>query len=248
MKTVDWFENETDWIVKQSVIFNKELVRFSFLEVRKLLKLVGAKENLEVLDLCCGIGRHSIEFAKNGMRVTGVDLTETYLEVARDTAEKAKLSIRFLQSDMRDFISRDSFDVVVNLCTSFGYFEEIKDDIKVLHNVYDSLRSRGKFVIEILGKEVIAAQFEPKQWLEYEGCTVLSKSRILNDWTTLECIRTVITESGRSDVVSYHRLYSAVELRNIMKDVGFKNIETFGDFSGGPYDNMAKSLILIGTK
>lgn len=249
MENVAWFEREEDWVLKRSIIFNKNLVRLTFMEISRLIKLVGGLEpGSEVLDLCCGIGRHSIEFARHGLNVTGVDITKPYLDIAAESAKKEGLDINFVHSDMREFCEPSSFDLVANLCTSFGYFDDINDDIKVLRNIRESLKPHGKFVIEILGKEVIASTFRKVEELEFDGYKVLATSRILNDWNRLECKRLISKDGIETEITAYHRLYSATELKQHLKDVGFKNIKVYGSFAGAPYDNDARSMIIISEK
>ena len=247
METV-WFEKEEDWVLKLPIIFNKGLVMGSFIEVDRIIKLLGCNGTETVLDLCCGIGRHSLKFAQHGFKVTGVDLTKPYLQVAREKAEKAGLDIEWQQADMREYCRPGHFDLVVNLCTSFGYFEDTEDDLQVLSNIYRSLRPGGKFMIEILGKEVIAATFNPFQQFEVEGCQVTAESEILNDWTRLKCKRTIVKDGIKTEVMAYHKLYSATELKTHLQACGFRNIKVYGDFAGSPYDNKAKSMIMISEK
>jgi 2-polyprenyl-3-methyl-5-hydroxy-6-metoxy-1,4-benzoquinol methylase len=249
MKNQAWFENESDWVLKRSIIFNKDLVKLTFVEVGRLIKLIGVQpKGLKVLDLCCGIGRHSLEMARCGLQVTGVDITRPYLDIAQQNSSRQGLDIEFIHSDMKEFRRPEYFDLIVNLCTSFGYFDRIEDDIQVLVNMHDSLKPHGKFVMEILGKEVIAASFREQEVLEADGYHVVAKSRIMDNWTRLECIRTITKERESKEITAYHRLYSATELKGHLLSVGFKDIQVFGDFSGAPYDNKAKSMVLIAGK
>ena len=93
METVSWFTREEDWMLKHPVIFNKNLVKLTFIEVNRLIKLLGGLNGNKLLDLCCGPGRHSFEFARHGFDVTGVDITRSYLEMAAANAVKQDLSI-----------------------------------------------------------------------------------------------------------------------------------------------------------
>jgi ubiquinone/menaquinone biosynthesis C-methylase UbiE len=105
------------------------------LEVQQVLKRTGAKPPLRVLDLACGTGRHSREFADRRFDVTGLDYSQPYLDQARQAAKKEKLPICFIHGDMRDLKSHfraNSFDLVVSLYNSFGYFERRTDDFKML--------------------------------------------------------------------------------------------------------------------
>ncbi|MBN9384573.1 MAG: class I SAM-dependent methyltransferase [Chitinophagaceae bacterium] len=249
MEATSWYTREEDWVLKRSIIFNKNLVRLTFMEVDRLIRLLGGvKEGARVLDLCCGIGRHSMELARHGFQVTGVDITQPYLDTAEKNAAKQGLNIEFVQGDMRSFVRPGSFDLVVNLCTSFGYFDDVEDDLEVLKNIYTSLAAGGKFAMEILGKEVIAATFKKIEELEFEGYRVVAESRILSDWSRLECKRRVYHDGVEKEIVAYHRLYSAVELKSHLAAAGFRNIKVYGDFGGSPYDNNAKSMVLLAEK
>jgi SAM-dependent methyltransferase len=249
MEDISWYEREEDWVLKRSIIFSKKMVQFTFLEVDRLIRLLGGlPTGARILDLCCGIGRHSLALARKGFSVTGVDITMPYLDIASENAKQEGLSIRFIHSDMRNYCDPGSFDLIANLCTSFGYLDSIEEDIKVLQNIYASLAEGGRFVIEILGKEVSAARFCKEQETEYDGFKMIARSKILDDWSILECRRTIIEGDSSKEVVSYHRLYSATELKGHLKEAGFKNIKVYGSFAGAPYDNEAKSMIMIGEK
>jgi len=249
MQNVSWFEKEEDWIAKRLIIFNKKIVGLTFLEVEKIISLIGGlSSESKVLDLCCGIGRHTLHFSRLGYQVTGVDITNAYLDLAKETAEREYLNPEFIQSDMRSFIRPESFDLIVNLCTSFGYFDEIDDDILVLQNCFNSLKPGGRMVIEILGKEVIAATFQEYQEATYDDFKVVSTSRIIKNWTVLECTRRIVSNDREQEIVAYHRLYSASELTAHLDYIGFRNIKVFGSFNGTPYNQRAKSLVVIAEK
>ena len=249
MQDSAWFTREADWVMKREIIFNKNLVRGTFFEVKRLIKLIGNPEKgSRVLDLCCGIGRHSLELARLGYTVTAVDITQPYLDIAAANSRKEGLEIAFVQSDMRDFCRPGYFDLVVNLCTSFGYLETIEEDLKVLGNIYRSLKEGGRFVIELRGKEIIAACFQAVEEMEFDGCRVVAESRILDDWNMLECKRMVSIGNENTEIIAYHRLYSATELRNYLEHTGFRNLSIYGDFAGAPYDHNAKSMIILAQK
>src|SRR5512138_1360083 len=110
--------------------------------------LAGLKPGARVLDACCGPGRHSLELARRGYRVTGLDLTESYLEAARETASAEGLSIEFLRGDVRAFRRPGAFALCLNLFTSFGYFKSREEDIGTLRNFRASLAPGGALVLE----------------------------------------------------------------------------------------------------
>src|SRR5262249_1434330 len=129
-------------------------------QVEKVLALVGYKDGV-VLDLCCGPGRHSLALAKRGIQVTAVDRSEFLLSKAKAEATKLDLEIEFVSNDMRQFVRREAFDLVLNMFTSFGYFDDKDEDLQVLRNAYESLRSGGAILIDIFGKEPLARKYQP---------------------------------------------------------------------------------------
>jgi SAM-dependent methyltransferase len=118
---------------------------------------------IRVLDLGCGPGRHSIPLAKQGAQVTGVDRSPFLLEKARSRAELEKLNIEWVQADMRSFVRPGGFELVLNLFTSFGYFGDVEEDLTVLRNVFHSLAPGGFFIIDVMGKEIVARGFAPSE-------------------------------------------------------------------------------------
>ncbi|MEH6309117.1 class I SAM-dependent methyltransferase [Olivibacter sp. CPCC 100613] len=248
-KEPTWYERENDWVLRKSIIFNKHLIKLTFLEVARILKLIGQIPNSgKILDLCCGIGRHALEFARKGYQVTAVDITKDYLDTAKLKAEKEGLDITFIRENMRDFCAPNSFDLIVNLCTSFGYMDTIEEDLQVLRNVHSSLKQNGIFLMELLGKEVIARNFKENEEFEEDGKKVVAESRIVDDWNKLICKRTIFDNDGPKQITVAHRLYSAKELTTYLFQIGFRDINVFGDFGGNPYDSYAKSMIITARK
>jgi len=109
-------------------------------QVGRLLELLALPTGSRVLDLACGQGRHAQLLAEAGLRVDGLDLSRDLLAVA--TREAAGRSVRYTRGDMRRLPARWSgrFDAVVNLFTSFGFFDEPADDAAVIHGVARVLR------------------------------------------------------------------------------------------------------------
>src|SRR5215472_10930156 len=129
-----WFEDDTLWDTLAEVMFSPNRMADAAREVDQFLRLIDLGAGASVLDLCCGPGRHALELARRGYRVTAVDRTEAFLARAQATARKEGLTIDLVHSDMRDFRRATSFDATLNLFTSFGYFDDAADDRRVLEN------------------------------------------------------------------------------------------------------------------
>ena len=184
----DWYDDDSFWETFQNYMFDpRRLGLTAAAEVDQMIALLGLQSGGAVLDLCCGIGRHSIEFARRGFKVTGVDRTTPYLDQARASAAKENLKIEFVLSDMREFSRPAAFDGAINLFTAFVYFDDPADDAKVSRNHFESLKSGGRLIVDVNGKEIIAGKFRARDWSKREdGTIVLEERRVLDGWKRLE--------------------------------------------------------------
>ena len=247
-KETSWYEQEGLWETIGPLIFTNERILSAKEEVEQIVSLLELQPGADVCDLCCGVGRHSLELVRHGLNVTGVDRTALYLEQAKKKAEAKGLDIRFVEQDMRTFCEPNAFDVVINVLTSFGYFEDPADDKRVLENVYKSLKKGGKFLIDIMGKEVLARIFQERRWRQEDGLIVLEEGKVRDDWGSIDN-RWIIIKDGKQQECRFSlRLYSAVELCELLKSCGFAQVKTFGDLTGSPYDHTAKRLIVVAHK
>ena len=202
----------------------------------------------KVLDLCCGVGRISCELARMGFSVTGVDITECFINTAKEDAKYENLNIEFIIKDARDFMRPLYFDTIVNLYISFGYFAERKDDLKMLRNVYESLKDNGSFIIETLGKEIVVRDFIEAEWFERDDYTVLTEYEPLDSWTFLKNRWILLKDGKRVEKFFTQRLYSASELRELLYEAGFKKVEIYGNWDESLYDQNAAKLIAAARK
>src|ERR1039457_5861482 len=154
---MEWFENESLWRELYPYVFPVERVAAAVGQVTGILALAGVNGGA-VLDLCCGPGRHAVEFARRGFTVTGVDRSAFLLERARERAAVAAAPVEWVLDDMREFRRPASFDLACNLFTSFGYFEREEDNLRVLRNVWESLRDGGALVMDMVGRERMERQ------------------------------------------------------------------------------------------
>jgi 2-polyprenyl-3-methyl-5-hydroxy-6-metoxy-1,4-benzoquinol methylase len=200
------------------------------------------------LDLCCGFGRITLELARRGFSLTGVDITETYLNTGREDAAYENLSIEFIQSDVRSFKRPGAYDLAVNLYISFGYFEDPQDDRVLVQNAYESLKPGGAFIVETLGKEIAVRDFVEAEWFERAGYTVLTEYAPVDSWEGLKNRWILIKEGERIEKTFTQRLYAASELRRLFFDAGFRAVDLYGNWDESPYDHRAEVLIAVGRK
>ena len=247
-QTKTWYEDESFWKAFAPTIFNKERLDVTAEEIDKVIKLLDIEKGAKVLDMCCGIGRHSLELARQGYKVVGVDLTEEYLAKARKQAGSEGLNIEFVRDDMRKFCRTESFDAAINMFTAFGYFESSEEDKRVLSNIFSSLRQGRKLIIDIMSKEILARIWQERDWQEHDGRIFLRESKISQNWSWIEN-KWMMLEDGKQQEFRFgHRIDSAVELSGLLTDCGFISVNIYGDWAGTDYDNNANRLIAVAQK
>jgi SAM-dependent methyltransferase len=249
-----WHDRDEFWESTAASMFSERIIAAAPQDVENLVALLGIEPRMQhpaarVLDLCCGVGRHSIELARLGFQVTGVDRTQAYLDRAAARAEEEGLAIEYVCADMRAFCREGAYDAVVNLYTAFGYFEDIEEDRQVVRNVWRSLAPGGVFVLELMGKEVLARIYQARDWAELEdGSLMLQERTIARDWSWMENRWILIRDGERTEFQLGHRVYSAAELKGLLAECGFAQTNAYGGLDGAPYDQAARRLVVVGRK
>ena len=208
----DWYNDDAFWETFESYMFTPERIESARVEVDGMTGLLGIRNGAKILDLCCGPGRHSLEFARRGFDVTGVDRTRAYLDKARGIAAAEGLSIAFVEADMREFVRPDTFDAAINFFSAFGYFDDPADDLKVARHLRTSLKPGGRLILDVIGKETLAARFRARDWSRRGDAIMLEERRLLDGWKRIESKWTWIRGDERRESTLTLRLYSGAEL------------------------------------
>lgn len=243
-----WFNDDSYWDTLGPVFFSPGRLEKADTEVAQIIELLAIPAGSAVLDLCCGVARHTMAFARRGFRVTAVDRTPSYLQEAQNKVQAASLEVDFIQADMRDFCQPESMDAAINLFTSFGYFEDPDDDRKVIENIYNTLKPGGKVVLELIGKEILAGNFRERDWSEENGIMVLEERKIRDNWGSIESRWIVIKDGKKYERTISLRLYSGVELSALLTSCGFSEVKVYGNLAGSHYDHAAERLVAVGRK
>lgn len=254
-KKQDWFENESFWAQYAPVLFDAQRWAEAPAVAEGVLRIIGASHKTEqnqgphILDAGCGPGRIAIELATRGAQVTGVDLIRPFLNAALESAQDEGVDLELVQADLRNFVRPDTFDAVVSLYTSFGYCDTIEEDMLILKNIANSLKLGGWFILEMTGREIAVRDFTEGEWFERGGFTVLTQFEVVGAWEGLRSRWLLIDEAGHKiDHVYVQRLYSAIELKRLMLATGFSSVEIYGDFDFSPYNEKARTMVLVARK
>jgi SAM-dependent methyltransferase len=245
---MQWFEDDQFWQTFYPRMFREDRLQAAAEEVDRVLALSGVQpsasgvEQRTVLDLCCGPARHSLILAQKGFRVTGVDRSPFLLSKARERT--AGVDVEFVNADMRSFVREATFDLAISLFTSFGYFETREEDLAVLRNVRASLRTGGVFILDVLGRECVAALPSRTRWDEsVDGDIFIEHAEVLPGWTRLRNVWLIVKTDRTLRFEFKLNVYSGQELRAALEQAGFTDVQIFGSMAGTPYDGAATRLV-----
>jgi SAM-dependent methyltransferase len=245
---MEWYEDDAFWRELYPYMFPAERFAAAPEQVDQILNLTKFSGQ-SVLDLCCGPGRHAVEFARHGFRVTGVDRTPFLLDRARERSTEAGVEVEWVQEDMRRFLRPSVYDFVCSLFTSFGYFDEELDEQLVLRNMYESLRPGGFFVIDVISKEKVARTWKDALTSEFpDGTRLMQIPRVLDGWSRMRN-EWILIKNGTARTFSFaHWIYSGRELTDRLRAAGFGEVQLFGSLEGAPYDIDAARLVAVARK
>jgi SAM-dependent methyltransferase len=245
----EWFDDDSFWRALYPFMFPEARFAAAREDVTKVLALTRPKGKA-VLDLCCGPGRFTVPLAKRGFKVTGVDRTKFLLDKARARARAVKAKVEWIRQDMRDFVRSDAFDLVLSMFTSFGYFDDKREDLQVLTNIFMSLKPGGSVLFQLGGKEWLAKIFTPTSSHRLEDGTLLvQRHEIFDDWTRIRN-EWILIRGGRAKTFRFHHtVYSAQELRERMEHAGFVDVKVYGGLEGGEYaPGSPGHMVVVGRK
>lgn len=244
---MEWFENEDFWINFGPIMFDAQRWAEAPDIAENIKKIAGLSENSTVLDCGCGCGRISIELALLGLNVTGVDIMQPLLDAAKESSEDENVQLELIKKDLREFDVKEKYDCAINLYTSFGYCDTIEDDIKILKNIYNSIKKNGWFIMECISRETAVQNFIEGEWFERAGKYVLTDFSVEGAWEGLRSHWMLIDKkTGKKyDHTFVQRLYSAIELKQILLTIGFSSCEIYGDFDFSPYNEKMRTMVLI---
>jgi ubiquinone/menaquinone biosynthesis C-methylase UbiE len=225
-KRPEWFETFFGGLYSRVLAAQFDTAR-TLAQARLVRRVLGLRKGQKVLDCPCGQGRLTIPLAGMGLRVAGLDLTGSFLRSARQAASKARLSIPFIQGDMRYMDFDAEFDVVVNWYTSIGYSSDA-DDLAFCRRAFRALKPGGKVLVETMNKSWMLAHFRPRSDRKIAGVRLSNRVRYdaaanrIRDNYSLS--RGSMAERHRVSI----RLYSGAEMRELLNKAGFRDIRLLG--------------------
>lgn len=220
-------------------------------EARTCLETIIHKTGLEnltpsdirVMDIACGAGRHALEFARLGFTTTANDLSPFLLECTRSQAARENISIECTRQDMRHISVENTYDLVVQLFSSFGYFKTKKEDLQVLRNVHRALKKDGRYILDLINPVYLKKNLNPSSSRTIDDLVVSEQRRIEADRVIKQ-----ITIRSPDDSITFEesvRLYRIEIIGDMLASAGFEIKEIFGDYEGSAFDEQTSPRLLL---
>lgn len=246
----------SDWYKK---IWTLDIQNQSWTEDTKrqvdfVIQKLHLKGGEKVLDLACGYGRHSLELARRGFSVTGVDITPAYIQFAREEARRQGLQAGFLCCDIREIRFDDEFDVVLNMADgAIGYLENDEENRKIFSVAAKALKHGGRHFIDVMNASYADRHFPCRLWEAGEKCLTLSQFEWNNKTRILlygQCDYPYGQPLAKPELTEGNpiRLYSMEEITGILSSVGMSVTESCADFNGKPSSDHDLQLLICAEK
>ena len=221
-------------------------------EVDFILGLSPIDPDTRFLDVGCGFGRHSIELAKRGYRVVGIDPAEAMIAAANE--RKAQLdpyiqpNVEFLVESGEKFTSKEKFDVVICLMTTLGQVGPDGENSKLLNAIYANLRPSGRLILEVPQKETAIQTLKSNDHFGSDThYTAIEREYDENSGRVVERFNIVSPETQNNFLLSY-RLFSRSEIELMLSDAGFKVDHVLGGFKGEPLTAESLNMVFVSSQ
>lgn len=213
--------------------------------VQLILTYINLDKNAKIIDLCCGQGRHTFLFEQEGFEVYGFDLSRTLLQVAKYKTDQSNNTF-FIQADMRYLPAMHSFDLLLNLFTSFGYFETDIENKTVFQQFHQALKTGGYFVFDYFHTPYILANLERYQ-SEQIGDLTVEQERFIEGSRVQKIIR-LNRQGKQSTFYESVKMYKPDQILKMMEETSLSVRYIFGDYKGSPLSEDSERIIIIGQK
>ena len=237
---MSWFANWFDSPYYHTLYKDRD-EREAQVFIDNLIDNLQIPKGSKLIDIACGKGRHAKYFNKKGMDVVGVDLSQNSINAAKKDENK---NLQFSAHDMRENYQENAFDVVTNLFTSFGYFENNKDEQKAINAMANNLKKEGILIIDFMNAKKVIANL------------------VLNEQKTINNIQFDITRQVKNGYIlkdihitdgeeqqQFQEKVKAITLAyysEFITNAGLKIIDIFGNYKLDNFDEkISDRLILI---
>jgi D-alanine-D-alanine ligase len=251
----DWWRNIFNYLYLKTDADVVDDLNITRKEVDLFSIILNFTTDDTILDLCCGQGRHALEITRRGFKVEGLDRSRYLIQKAKASAKKENLSVKFKEGDARKLpFAPDSFEVVMMLGNSFGYFETVQDDLRILKEIFRVLKPWGRLLLDVTDGEYLREKFQARSWEWIDKKLFVCRERSLSADRKRLISREVVTDVTKgviADQFYAERLYTKDDLLKLLKEAGFSDGVIHGEIATDSVRNqdlgmMEKRIVIAG--
>ena len=232
--TKEWFK---DWFSSENYlrVYNHRGPHDAEKLSELIIQTIIPKPNSPILDSACGAGRHGIYLASKGYKVCGFDLSKSLLMKAREECLAKKVKLDLILTDIREVCFKTKFYAILNLFTSFGYFETDEENFRFVRHSVNFIEEGGYYILDYFNKYYLEKNIVAESERVIDELTIKESRKIDNNRVRKKI--EILSDKDRQLFYESVRLYDRQYIVNRFADCGYKLINIFGDYNGNSYDD-----------
>lgn len=235
---MNWFEN---WFNSKyyHILYKNRDHKEAVFFLDNIIKNININ-NGRILDVACGKGRHAKYLNHLGFNVTGIDLSKNSIEFANKDSNE---NLKYFVHDMRSVFKKNHFDLVTNLFTSFGYFENQEDEQTTINAMSNNLKEGGLLLIDFMNVKKVISSLVTSESKEIDGIKFLIERK----YDENHIIKKIIIKDQDSDL-NFEEKVRALTLYDfdvMLKKANMKIVDLFGDYSLNEFNAIDSDRLII---
>lgn len=208
--------------------------------INNLLLHLQPAPKAQFLDLACGNGRHANYIASKNFQITGIDLSPENILLAQKNKNN---HAQFYVHDMRNYFRSNYFDYVLNLFTSFGYFDSAHDEMRAMKMAANALKKNGVLIIDFFNAHLLNSCLVPYEEKTIDDVVFSIKKSIQDNYI----IKTIAIRDGikNFEFSEKVKMLNQQDFENLFENSGLKLIQTFGDYGLNPYRPASSERLIL---
>jgi SAM-dependent methyltransferase len=216
-------------------------------EAELIIRALKLKPGDKVLDAPCGPGRLTMALAEYGCRMTGIDITEPFLDDCRRLAAQRNLEVSLEKCDMRQISYKEEFDAAICMGGSFGYFDD-NDNLNYLKCVAGALKPNGQLMMMVHLAESLFPKYRKQDFIKLGEIVVLDERSYNLEASRIESRWTIIRKDSTTVEHSSMRIYTFRQLCRMFRCVGFGTYEAYGSVEGEKFEFGSPRAYMVAIK
>lgn len=238
----EWFK---DWFASEEYlqVYSHRDKEEAKLLIEFILKGISIPKRAFVLDAACGAGRHTKIFLEKNYKIVGFDLSKTLLKIAKESLTRKSFNSAFVNADLRRVCFKQKFDLIINLFTSFGYFNDDSENLQFIKDAFSMLKNNGYYIFDYLNPVYVKNNLVPFSKSIKNKREIIEERKIIDG--RVEKTITIKSDSETKKYKESVKLYSYNQIENMFSNIGFKVSKSFGDYYGNKFSENKSNRMLI---